>query len=290
MAVTDGKLQFEDEDANQIEVTVPRFGYQTVIDLPFEIVQLDDGLFDIYDYGGGNPALYDKRRCNCKFYLNATEQQTFNNFFRDDDENPKGRAYDVTLRMNTDSGFFPFGPDKGDVGDFDVAVTFGNTPAIGEAPFLYFDSNINIQHTGSYPAYSLPSEVSEGGLTIGTITNNRFPPGWFKPSGRYGFFETVTEDGTVEWMDRSENADWYTTTFEMVSNESKAAAVIEYLTATARNNQFTLTAPTNSYPFGRDLGVSVVVKMIQSKIEITHEYFDRFRYTLKLSVLVGVAP
>jgi len=290
MAVTDGKIQFEDSDANQIEVTIPRFGYQTTIDMPLDIIQLDDGSYVAYDNGDGDPTLYDKRRCQCKLYLDATEQQTLNNFFRDDDENPKGRAYDVTMRMNTGSGFFPFGPDKGDVGDFATAITFRSTPAIGDSPFLYFDGTLNMQHTGTFSAYSLPSEVSEGDLSIGSITNNRFPPGWFKPNGRYTYFETVKEDGSVEWMDRSEQGDWYNTSFEIVSNESKAAAVIDYLTATVRNNTFTLASCSNSYPFGRDLGDTVVVRLIQSQIVIVHENYNRFRYTLKLSALPGVAP
>ncbi|GAI98184.1 unnamed protein product, partial [marine sediment metagenome] len=182
MAVSDGKVQFEDADANQIEVDLPVFPYKSNIIFPFDIQKLENGKYASYDHGVG-AATYDHRICECTFQLTEAEAIIFNDFFRDDytaAPETKGRAFDVTMRMNASSGFFPFGPDKGDVGDFVVALEIKSHARIGESPYLYFSITVNITNVGSWPVYSLPAEVAEGEMTIGTITNNRFPPDWIK--------------------------------------------------------------------------------------------------------------
>jgi len=284
MPVTDGRVQFQDSQANQVEVSVPSFVYKTIIEFPFDIQKNDDGSYSSYDHGAGAET-YDIRRCACRFMLTAAQQNTFNTMMKDDDVNTRtGRAFDMTLRMNTGSGFFPFGPDKGDVGDFTVAMVIKRHATIGEAPYKYFVMDVEMIHTGTYPAYSLPAEVSEGSFTIGTITNNRFPPGWFEPKIEYGYSATIEQDSTVQWIDRREQADWYTTNFEMFSNESKAAKVLEYITGTSREASFTIAAPADFYAFGRDVGNGTFnVKLIQNKIIISHLKHNMFKYAMQLS-------
>src|SRR4030042_2829656 len=227
--VTDGKIQLEDTDANQIEVSVPSFGYKTTILLPFDIQKLDTGKYCIFDHG----ATYDIRKCNCTFFLSATEMNTLNAFLKEDTiGTSKGRAFSVILRMNTGSGFFPFGPDKGDVGDFTVAMVINKHGAVIDSRFNYFTCEVEFTNVSSYPAYSLPDEVADGTFTFGTVTACRFPPDYFSPVVNYGYGATLKQGGSVEWIDRSENADWYETQFEMRSNESKAAKIIQYITGT----------------------------------------------------------
>ncbi len=284
MAVTDGTVQFEDTLANQVEISVPSFVYKTIIEYPFDIQKNDDGSYDSFDHGDGSET-YDIRRCACRFMLTAAQQSTFNIMMKDDNVNTRtGRAYDLTLRMNTSSGFFPFGPDKGDVGDFDIAMVIKRHGTIGESPFKYFIMDVEMIHTGTFPAYSLPSEVSEGSFTFGSITNNRFPPGWFEPKVEYAYSATIEQDSTVQWMDRMEQGDSYTTNFEMFSNESKAAAVIDYITRTSREASFTIAAPADFYVWGRDLGNATFnVKLIQNKIIISHIKHNLFKYAIQLS-------
>lgn len=288
MAITDGKIEITDADNNSIEVNMPVFPYKSIIDLPFDIQKLDDGTYGAYDHGADHDT-YDIRRCQCRLMLTPAEQVTLNDFLREDNiAITKGRAYDVTLKMNAGSGFFPFCPDKGDVGDFDVAIIFRRHGTIGESPFKYFVSDIEIVNTGSWPEYSLPAEISEGSITIGTITNNRFPPDWFKPKVQYGYFITIEQDSSVQWIDRSENGDWWETFFRMHSNESKAAKVIEYLTGTARANAFNMTANADSYMFGRDKGNGIFsTQLIQDSIIVTHEKYNLFTYSLNLSYVSG---
>ncbi len=281
MAVTDGKIQFEDADANTIEVSMPSFGYKTTIIYPFDIQKLDTGKYDIYDNGSS----YDIRKCNCTLMLSATEQATLNDFLREDTIGiSKGRAFNLTLRMNTGSGFFPFGPDKGDVGDFTVAVYFKKCGKATEAPFNYFISELEMVNAGSYPVYALPSEVSDGSFTFGGTSSCRFPPAWFAPINDYGYTATIEQGGSVEWIDRGENADWYETAFEMRCNESKAAAIIDDITLTLRGDTFNITSPAGYYPFGRDIGDGTfTVKMIKDTIVITHHNYNLFTFPITLS-------
>jgi hypothetical protein len=281
MAVTDGKIQLEDADLNQIEISVPVFGYKTTILLPFDIQKLDTGLYGIYDHG----ASYDIRKCNCTFMLSATEMNTLNTFLKEDNiSTSKGRAYNVTLRMNTGSGFFPYGADKGDVGDFTTAMTFTKHGSVGESPFNYFICDVEMVNVGTFPAYVLPAEVSDGAFTFGTITECRFPPDWFSPAINYGYYATIKQNSTVEWIDRGENADWFETQFDFRSNESKTAAVINYITGTSRGGAFNIATPAGYRPFGSDIGDGTFsVRLIQDKIEITHHEYNLFSFPITLS-------
>ena len=289
MPVTSGKIQFAD-NGNTLEISLPIFGYKTIIDMPLEIVRLDNGKYELYDHGE-DAETYDIRKCQCTFLLTATEQNSLNGFFNNAAANPTGRGIDVTIRMNTGSGFFPFGADKGDVGDFDVAARIIETPITGESPFNYFTCKVEFIHTGTYPVYSLPAEISEGSFTIGTITNNRFPPAWFKPKSEYANWATIELDSSSQWIDRGTGGDWYDTEFEMHSNESKCAKVIEYLTGAAgRSNIFQVSQGTNYYMFGRDITTAALnVKLIQKRIVITHSRYNLFTYPLNLSYVSVVA-
>lgn len=285
--MSDGKITLISEGAlNTIEISMPSFPYKTIIEYPYDIQKLDNGQYDIWDNGSA----YDKRKCRCLFILSPTEQQTLNNFLRDDNiAVSRGRAYDITMSMDADSGFFPFGPDKGDTGDFTVAIIIRKSDAIGEEPFKYFKSELEIINVGSYPSYNLPSQIAEGNLTIGTITNNRFPPDWFEPEVKYQYTATRRENGAVSWIDRGEMGDWYETTLKMRSNESKTAAIINYLN-TIRTANFNIIAPADMYMFGRDIGNGTIeVKLIQNAIEITHQKYNMYDYELNVTYINGPA-
>lgn len=278
MAIADGSIQFDDNNGTTIDVPVPSFPYKTIIELPFEWQKQDDGTWEGYDHGD----TYDKRSCECSFFYDVDDMETFNDFFRTDGE---GRGQDVIMRMNSNSGFFPFGADKGDEGDFTVALIIKKHGMVGESPFRYFKFDVVIYNTGSWPAFTPPAEVDEGELTIGTVTDLRFPPDWFKPKAEYGEFATIEQDASSQWIDRSDNYDWYETGFNMVCNESKTAALIEYLVDTARVNSFTIEPPDDSYAFGRDNSAtaSYTVQLIQDTITITHTQNNRFTFPLNVA-------
>ena len=290
MAVTPGKVQFEDDDGNTLEVDLPLYPYVTTIDLPFEVQKLENGTYDIYDHAGGTPDTYDIRSCRCTFELTASEMALFNAFFSEDDQTTtKARGFDVTLRMNTNSGFHPFGPDKGDAGDFDVALIIASHGEVGEEPIGYFHVVVDMVNTGSWPTYSMPAEVADGSFTFGTVTSVRFPPQWFKPDVEYRVYRTTEQDGTVRWIDRGQAGDWFESSFELHANESKMGRVVAYLVNTARTAAFQVVAPaagiTGYYVFGYDKGSAGTynVKLIQDTLKITHDRYNHFKVPLSLT-------
>jgi len=283
---TDGKITLVVPSGNTINVDIPVFGYETVINMPFDIQRLDDGTFDIYDNG----AIYDKRECSLQMELSETEIVTFNTFFNSDlAANARGKMINVS--MSSGSGFFPFGPDKGDVGTFLCPHEIEAHGAVGESPYLYFKPVLHLYSPTVYPAYVLPSEVNDGPVTIGTVTNLRFPPNWFSPEPIYGDYVTIEQRASSQYIDRTSGGDSYTTSMVLVCNESKAAAVLDYLTGTVRAANFTIVMPDNAYMWGGDKSASgtYTVKLIDNIIRVTHTQYNRFEILLSLSYVSGPA-
>lgn len=276
---TDGKITVTlNGGGNEINVAVPIFGYQTIIDFPFTIVKRDDGSYNVWD-DNGTGSTFDKRYCQCQFELSASDMNTLNTYISD---TGRGQS-DLVLSMSTGSGFFPFGPDKGDTGDFEIALVIKNSDRVSNEPWGYFVCEVEIYNTGTWPSYTLPSEVSEGSFTFGTVTNCRFPISWFKPTTKYAVHDTRDYDGDIRYIDRGSSGDHYTTDWTWVCNESKAAAILDYIETTARGTAFSITSASGFYPFGRDNGDgSFTVKMIQERIVVRHENYDQYKFDMKL--------
>lgn len=282
MPATDGKILLTANSAT-CEIPLPSYGYKTIIRLPWDIQELDDGSLAAYDHGNTSSpkTVYDVRVCECTSIMSATEANAFLDWYKD---STKGRGVDATIDMTSNSGFHPFGPDKGDVGQFTVSVEVDKQPSMVENPYLHFPIDIRFTNTGAWPSYSLPTEVSEGVFTIGAIGNNRFPPDWFRVDGRYGSFVTHTQNATAYYMDKGTGADWFRSVAKMVSNESKCAAVINYITGTVRTGALSLVVPGEYKPFGADIGSDTIyiTHLIKDVIEITHKKYNEFEYDLML--------
>lgn len=266
----DGKITFD-----ETEISMPEFPYKSILELPFDIVSGDDGSVDINDEG----STYDKRRCQATFILNATEMNNINQML----SNGIYRYQDVAMSLPAGSGFFPFMPDKGDEGDFDVAIRILSHGTIQSNPFKQFAVKLEIVNTGSYPAYSLPAQVGYGSVTMGTISQCRFPGDYFSPDIEYARNFAQEENASVQYIDRGSGGDYYRTTIPMRENESKTAAIINYLTQTARAASFDLKTGANAYAFGRDKGNEHTVKIVTNKIVMTHYRYDDFEFSLRVA-------
>lgn len=287
MSTADGKLNLV-YGATEINVDLPVFPYRTKIELPFDIQKLDSGKYGVYDHG----ATYDVRSCECEVELTSTD---YNNLLAIILNAAQGRGANLTMSMYTGSGFFPFGPDKGDTGPFTVTAEILDRKGIGSAPWLYFKATLRFVNVGAWPAYSLPDQVNEGTMSIGLSTDEdpdqlntvyflRFPPQWFAPRMRAGVHVAIEQNATSQWMDKGAGAgsDAWETTAGMVCNESKAAAAIYFLTGTARSGSWVLNTGANAWPFDRDKAQNgnFTVQMIQDSIEITHTVYNRFEFDL----------
>lgn len=254
----------------------PEYPYETTIDLPFDIEQLDSGKYNLFDWG----AIADKRSCVCQFIMTVEQYGNLVDMIKTD-----LRSQDYDLILHAGCGFFPFGPDKGDSGPFVVSAEMIDREGIGPTPYRYFRVKFRFINTGSWPVYSLPAEVSEGQLQIGGISGCRAPQEWFKPKARYEVDALMKESASVVFTDRGTNADRYSTQLPFVGNESKTAALLNYL-LTIRTGAFDLITPEYSYPFDEDNASSGTysVRLVQNQIKITHHHYNRFTFDLTLSM------
>jgi len=273
-----GLLRLTNDNSDYIDITIPNYPYSIKILLAMEIQLLDKGKVDIYDYATNEQ--YDKRECEIVLDLNSSQALTLNNWLRIPGINNM-RSTTGILEFATDSGCFPFGPDKSPEGPYTVAVNMTGNAGVQESPFQYFRETLNIINTGVFPSYILPTEIDNGTITVGTVNNLRFPPNWFKPRNKYAYSTVIEEDSSAQFVNKGIVADNYFSSIEFVLNESKAAALIKYLTQTVRSNAFTIITQNGQYPFGREKGDGTFnVKLASNEIDIVHERYNRFRINL----------
>lgn len=256
------------------DIGKPQYGYTTRITMDKQIQELSSTGYGIWDNGSS----YDVRIFKAVFRLNATLTNTLLDIFNDVD---KGRGISVSLVMGTNSGIYPFGPDHGDSGTFGVRLTEIVANGVTEEPWLYFDTELTFVEE-SNPAYSLPSEVSDGALRIGTITNLRYPERYPESSTDYGFATNTTRDGTNYTVDKTIGMDNHLTTLNMSCNQSKAAALIDHMTGTVRDNNLTIIEQANNYLFGREVGEgnTYTCQWLDTSIVINNPRFDYFTFPL----------
>jgi hypothetical protein len=283
MPFADGKLRLSHSyGSHYVDLTIPEYGYKSIIDLPFDIDTLDTGLKTMYAYDN----TLDKYRCDCDLILDENDMTLFNEFMK---TSGKGRAEnDSVIDMNTGSGFFPFTPLRGDVGPFTVAVIINNTEKIQESPFRYFKVAISIFNQSTFPAFALPAEINEGSLSIGTVDNIRFPESYFDPDENNGMVYNITENGTLNFIDRGRVASSWRTGINLSCGTGKTAAILSYLIG-IRDGQFLLSTQPYHYAFGRDKQTSgeYTVSLIQDQISIINSAFNKFEFGLNVQYISG---
>jgi hypothetical protein len=263
-------------------VETPLFGYKSRIQPSFDVIRSSDDAWHVYDNGTD----YDKYICDCTFLLNETQQETLNNFIKG-----AGRATAVKMVLPSGSGFYPFSPYRGDVGDFYVAIEYITHPRVRQSPRKYFESEVKIyKDDASWPSYSIPDSRDEGAFQIGTVSNLRCPIDMFSVAGRYAYTITQTEDRGMHYIDRSSNGDRFTSNFQLNGSVGNIAKVLQYLLSTNRSSggelsNFQVVAPSNYYMFGRDNSGSATynVRQITREIEVTHNNYNDFQFELSLA-------
>lgn len=263
-----------------ITLSPPGFEYKTTIDFPFSQTRKSDGKITAFDPG----QTYDVRSCSCEFMLTAEEQAGLVDFL--ENESYARQADEVEMYIDNTSGFFPFGPDVGNNGTFFVAISKPRFVGIGSRPYKFFRTSMELTNTGPYPSYSIPSEIRDGSWTFGTVSQCRFPVGWYRPDPNIMYDMSIGRNATADFVDRGTTADSYTTKFKMVSNPTKTAKIVEYLTGTARSDPFTITTPNGVYPFGysKGTGGSFYARLAQKRIEIKHTSFQTFEFDLSITL------
>ena len=257
-----------------ILLNTPQHDYVSEIPIGLLHTALEPRGYGIWDNGSAND---HARMCRATWLMNEANADTLLDII-----NNTGRGNNIILRLGTKSGFFPFGPDFGDSGDFTIRVISATPGPVQSDPWLYFSVTLEFVMV-SGPEYVLPSQVDEGNLQIGTITGLRYPPDFPASSTNYNFSTQLTRAGTPYTIDKLMDA--YVTKLAMVLRHNKAAALINHLMVTVRNNDLNVIAQGNNYIFGRENNSSgkYVCQWLNESITVTHVRYDQFNFDLTFS-------
>lgn len=265
--------------SDYVDIRRPIFGYSTTIKMPIDIMELPNGKWKTYDHGEGNDT-YDQRECSCDFILTPEQYYAFISAF---DNDLVARNKTITIGLDS-NGFFPFGPDKGDSGLFSTAISIIEDKGRLLNPHGYYGLKLAMVNAGSFPSYALPTEIGSGPVTIGSVSNLRFPDSFFAPNITRYDSVTITGGNTAHIQGRGSSADSKSTNANLRLNQSKAAALVAYLTTGAgRASSFNFYAGADSVPFGLSSGSGSFTAILTSSIiEIKHERFNDFRIDLNI--------
>lgn len=266
----------------EFQVYAPQYGYTSKIALPFHFQRKLPRGYAVTDDGTD----YDVRSCNLSFMLDATEAERLVSVYRDED---KGRGVQVGMRLHKNSGFTPFGPDKGDYGNYAVTIYDLAPSGALRAPWKYFSLQCSMIGT-EFPDATEPAERTDGTFQIGAVTGLRFPSDFPKPDQNYAVDVTFTRNGTADAIDRLASSDHYETSLKMICSRSRAYALVKHLVETVRTNNVNIVAGNGTYLFGVENGAggTYTCQWIDTELTVAHIGFNRYEIPLKFS-LVSVA-
>ena len=174
-------------DLTDVVLPAPNFGYTVTIQVGMIVQRLGDGSYTFWDNG----MLFEKRTLLCEWFLSLADTSSLIEIFRD---SAKGRGEEVEFRLGgTPTGFFPFGPDKGDTNIFKfVPLRINPKASVGHPPD-FFNVECEFLNTGDFPTYTIPAATNEGSLTIGSINNLRYPDNMHEQDIEYAIETQSTE-------------------------------------------------------------------------------------------------
>jgi hypothetical protein len=275
---------------NYVDVDVPVYPYSCEIVMPISSVKDSQGSPTFFDppasHGDDTLGTWDYRLLNTGTWRLPSDQQiALSAFFKDAD---KGRGENVTMTLQTGSGFFPFGPDLGDSGNFVVRLLEQSQSGRLGRPWNYFENAIYLVLITAPGGYSLPPTYSEGPFSIGSVSGLQFVD--FAPKTFRNIQHQLTASGVPYSMDGKTSGDSYEVGFSQLCNQGNAAALVSFLVSTSgRASDITIIASANFYLFGVDngsngtyttkfLGASPNEKTVS--IKMTNERFNQWIFPL----------
>jgi hypothetical protein len=253
---------------DSVDVDFPQYGYTTDIVMSIANLKRRDNSYSFFD----RTNTYDSRKCSMVFNLEETESESFVSYWSD----PDIRASTSIMNLGTQSGFFPFGADKGDSNLFNVDL-IAHEYKYNPRTTLY-EHKLDLSMV-SAPSYSPPSEIDQGELSIGSISGLLMCQEQYDVLQNWNYIKSMTNGGVLKTIDGPGISDGYESRFNQLCNQSKAAALIAYL-ITNRSGDISVTA-TNARMFGHQSSDSYTVNLIGTGsenivIRATHSDYDNF--------------
>ena len=247
---------------SSIELPLALYGYKTIIAFNKQSVEKSNGTIGTFDTG----LLYDRYICEFRLLLKESDADNLSNFYSSTD-----RAETLTLTPSGD--FTPFSPLKG-LGPFDVRILdFKEGGLKMDGAYKYFEYTIKMQNVGVFPAHSIPAQVNEGCLNIGSISDLRYPMNGITQKTKYKIGSISKYGKSVNLTDWTEEADSNQATYDLTLRRGNMGALLDEIVNTVRFGNLTIET---SKPFGPINSDIVTAKLLNSKLEITHEGHERY--------------
>jgi len=236
-----------------LRIPLPTWGYAVDYHMPIHVTRAASGEPRMWDDG----STYDYRVCRLTIQGDTIAARAYPVdviYALFDELKYAFRGETITIDLGTHpTGFYPSGPDKGDVGTFTARILSAKPSGWRRAPWSYADIELEMVIL-STPSYSLPSAVSEGSLQIGSISGLRWPDPGFAPTTEYGYSHVLTRSGAPQIMDMGKRRDRWETSFSLPVNQPNAGQLAAYLVA-QRGADTTIIADENNHPFGTETDV-----------------------------------
>jgi len=264
-----------------VETYCPKFNYKVTIYFQFKFFQKNKGNIVINDLG----ISFDKRILSIDFDHDSTYQNTFESFFSE--QKNKGQVLELDLtNLDSNTTFFPGGPDKGNQGIFECVLLEKSMGRIKEFPYHYWNPQYKFLIT-SFPSYSLPSRsgYSEGNFRFGSITD-LMEPEYFNVLENESINSVTSLGLDYSIVDIGNESNIYSNTFQLVANQPNAAAVINDIQTVLRGNVIIMSNYANLYPFGISLAPSTTTncKLNKNTIDITHKNDNKFYIDMSVTL------
>lgn len=263
--------------AASVTIKQPYFGYSTAIRMDLRYSRTTTG------YKIGDNSTADVRICEIPTWLlDATDALALSEFFNNVE---KGRGNNFTIALGANaSGFFPFGPDKGDKNTFTCSLLEFDRKGVQLNPFLQHLNSIKLVYvSGPSAAYTPPTAEAEGSLEIGTVTTLRNVQTFPQVLQEQSIIREVSRGGVVSSVDLGTTGDYVETALDLELRPGNCAALIAYLLS-ARGGDITVTTPANTWLFGmpNDYMGTYTTKLLSPELKITHDNFNLFKMQIKL--------
>jgi hypothetical protein len=256
-----------DQETYAVEFPAPLVGYSVSANMAIEFQPLIDGSISVWD--NASDGTYDYRVLECSWLLTESQAESMVNTFRfsptlTGDSYPKipgGRYGDIEIRLgSTKTGFYPAGPDYGDIDTFTGSLLAYSVTPNSVSPFRRFTVTASFSIAG-YPSYTLPSRFDEGAFFDGYT---RYPKAGFKTDLVDAIARQTTRSGAVKSVDSGYLGDKIFLEYLHESTPENIAYALNYFTTMGRGRTMLYDIDSHYFMAGPHTGSSTFTKTADS--------------------------
>lgn len=260
-----------------LQLNPPQYPYTVTINMCMRSIEAVYGRIHWLDQGKD----YDGRSVDVKWLLNYERSQQLQDMMTDE-----ARENDVRFTCPDDSGFFAFGPDKGDAGFFWGKLNEVSAPGMKYKPYRHFETS-TVFNMISTPEYEIPSAPNEGKFQLGAVSGIRQMQREINNIIDTGVNRNESISGKITTVDLTDASDIYDADIQILAGTHKMAEIIRHIQIDIRGNTFAINNQCNNFLFGATRAASDEYEVIlrDNKLVCNQIGFNRWTLDLKLRLV-----